>query len=691
MQTEAAECGLACCAMVAGYYRHHVSLTELRATISVSLKGVDLRGLIYCADQLNFNARPVRVELEDVGKLQLPTIVHMNFNHFVVVTKVTHKHVYISDPANGELRQSFTEFSKDFTGVALELFPNEKFEPKKKEVNLPLTSLFRNISGVKQFLAQIFLLTFTLQIFTVLVPYFVQVVVDDILLSGDTDFLFIIGCAFLFLVSFRALSVWLRGSVIIYLSSNLSLHLISRMFRHLLKLDASYFEKRHLGDIQSRFSSLDQIKELLTTEFVTALVDGVMVVATMIIMYFYSPLLTLITLLSIMLYATYRIAMVATLKKRTAEQLVNKAKEDSIFLESIRGIIPLKNFGKEPVRQSVWLNAFVKSVNSDVDVARLELSNTTLQEFLGYIEQVIIVWLAAYAILDGDLTIGMLIAFLAFRQRVSDQARLLVDKIMEFRIITVHLQRISDIILAEPEKYHEGMGLRENFNATIELRNVSFRYADNENWVLDGVNLTINDGECVAITGPSGAGKSTLLKSMLGLLHPQHGEILFDDTDIRHIGMKYYRQNIAVVMQDDALFSGSIKDNISMFDPEANDEQVRKCAKDAGIMEDILGMPMGFSSLVGDMGSTLSGGQKQRLLVARALYKQPRLLFMDEATSHLDPITERKVNNAIRKLGITRIIIAHREETILLADRVIEIDKLGQAVVLNDQKNRQPL
>jgi ATP-binding cassette subfamily B protein RaxB len=681
LQSEAAECGLACGAMIAGYYGHNVSLVQLRSQLSISLKGVDLKGLMYCADSLNFNTRPIRIEMEELSQLKLPAVVHFDFQHFVVLTKVTGKYLYVNDPALGECRFGHSEFSERFTGIALEFFPNEGFKSKKKKTELPLFKLFENHSGIKRLLTQIFCLSMFLQVFVLLLPYFSQIVIDKVLVSHDVDFLTVLGCTFLLLGIFKGINLWLRGSVIIYLSSNLSVQLMSQMFRRLLGLHPAFFEKRHIGDIQSRFSSLSHLQETMTTELIAAIVDGLMAIATVIVMYIYSPLLATVTMSAIAIYAIFRRLTYNQLRKALEEQLTSKAKTDSIFLESIRGIIPIKNHAIEPKRVSIWLNSFVRSVNADVKTNKLQLSYTVLFESVSYMELIILVWIAVYAILANEFSVGMLLAFLTFRQNLVMQAQSLIEKWFELRLLDVHLTRVSDIVLSKPEDNYEGIGINNELAdlGDIKLTNVDFKYADNEQWVLKNINLHIKSKECVAIVGKSGAGKSTLLKVMLGLLTPQNGEVKLNDIDISKIGLKNYRRIIAVVMQDDSLFSGSIRDNVTMFDPAPDEVLLIKCIKSAYMTQDINEMPMGLYSLVGDMGSSLSGGQKQRLLIARALYKQPDIVFFDESTCHLDAIAERKINRAIKKMGITRIMIAHREETILLADRVIDIELLNKA------------
>ena len=679
LQAEAGECGLACLAMIAGYYSRETSLIELRHRLSVGLTGLTLRGLMHCADQLGLNSRPVRAELEDLKNISKPCILHWQFNHFVVLKKISGRSVEIVDPARGEVRLTLNEVSEKYTGVALELSPNERFQPKNKTETMKFSDLWGSVIGLKRSLGQMLLLAFAIEMFALLIPYFTQIVVDQILISHDVDFLLILSVGFLFLVCFKALTGALRAWMVLYLGSTLNVQLSARMVRHLLSLPLAFFEKRHIGDITSRFQSLDHIRRLLTTEFVVGLVDGFMVVTTLVIMLLYNLCLGLIAVSAVIIYALFRLSAYQALKSRTDLRITMRAKEDSLFLESLRGIQPLKNFGKESRRQSVWQNAYVNAINADIKVEKLNIAHIFMYELLSGTELICIVWVASYAIMSKTFTVGMLMAFLAFRQRFATQAHALIDKVLEFRLASVHLQRLSDIALSKPEDDLEGMGLFANDpRGHLALVNVSFRYSDHAGYVIKDLHMHIEAGECVAITGPSGIGKSTLIKIMLGLIKPETGKVLLDDVDIRTIGLKNYRHYMASVMQDDTLFSGTIRDNITMFDPAPDEDLVKSCAHTACILQDIQNMPMVFLTLIGDMGSALSGGQKQRVLLARALYKQPKLLFLDEATSHLDIVTEMQVNQAIKNLGITRIMVAHREATLRLADRVIHIAEVQQ-------------
>jgi ATP-binding cassette subfamily B protein RaxB len=509
-----------------------------------------------------------------------------------------------------------------------------------------------------------------------------QLVVDEVIVAQDTNFLIALGLGFILLHVISALTQGVRSWVVLYVGTQLSFQLVSNLFRHLLRLPLEFFERRHVGDIVSRFDSIDQVQRMLTTGFVEGFVDGVMVVLTLIMMYVYSPVLAAIATATVLLYLVIRLALYRPLWDRTEEMILQGAKEDSVFLETVRAMQTLKAFGKETQRQSLWQNQYAEAVNANTRVEKIRIWFTTLHQLVVGAEYVALVWIGATIIIDSNLTVGMLYAFLSWRKSFSDQARALVDRFLEYRMLRLHLGRIADIVHSPPEaNLHSERGELKELKGEIELRDVHFQYSPGEPEILSGVSLKIHPGECVALSGRSGCGKTTLLKLMMGLLQPTKGQVLVDGIELGQLGLAEYRRHIASVMQDDKLLSGSISDNISFNDPKVDQQRVEACAVAAQMGEDILQMPMGFQSLVGDLGTTLSGGQQQRVLLARALYAQPKILFLDEATAHLDTEAERKVNVIVKKLGITRIMVAHRQETLKLADRVIDLRPTGAETV----------
>jgi ATP-binding cassette subfamily B protein RaxB len=675
LQNEVAECGLASLAMVAGRFGHEVDLFALRRRFPITTKGMTLKMVIQAAEQLELNARALRLELADLSRLRCPAILHWDMNHFVVLTQVKRNRITIHDPARGVVHLSPEEFSQHFTGIALELSPSPRFEPRREVQTVGLTSLWRSSTGLLGSLGQVLVLALAIQVFALVLPYFMQLVVDQVVVSNDKELLWALAVGFGLLTLIKVGTEALRSWAVTYIGTSLNLQLSGNLFTHLLKLPLEYFQKRHIGDIQSRFGSLNQVRALLTNGFVEGLIDGLMMLTTLALMLLYSPKLALVAVAAVALYGISRALLYQPLRQGTMDSIVKRARTESVFLESLRAMLPIKVFGREAERRELWQNHHAHALNSDVRVARLGIAFQSLQGLTAGLEHVLLITLGAFAVLEQSLSLGMLMAFLAYRQQFSSKCQMLIDKVLEYRMLGVHLERLADIIYTAPEADLDGTGFSQPCRGQITLENVGFRYGEGEPWLFRNVSLSVAAGECVAFAGRSGQGKTTLMKLMMGLLTPSEGRVLVDGVDIRKLGLRHYREVCAAVMQDDRLVSGSIRDNISFQDPAADSARVQRCAADACILDDIQRMPMTFESLVGDMGAALSGGQHQRLLLARALYTQPRVLFLDEATSALDLATQQRVNDNRKRLGVTRVMVAHRQETLAMADRVIDLSQ----------------
>lgn len=676
-QSEATECGLACLAMVAGFHGYHTDLAAMRSQFSVSMSGTTLLDVMNFAEQLALTGRPLKLEMEDLAALKTPCILHWDLNHFVVLKQVKGDKIWIHDPATGEKQFSFTEASRHFTGIALELTPTQEFKSQQPAPSLKFADFWRKITGLKRSLALIFTLSLLLQVFALVSPYYIQLVIDDVIFTGDTQLLTVLAIGFALVLLFEVATHMLRGFTLLHFGQLMNIQLGANLFHHLLRLPLNFFEKRHMGDIVSRFGSLAQVKHLLTTGVIEALIDGLMALITLAMIFFYSPMLALVVLCAAVIYAVLRLLLFRPFRAVSEQEIVARAEEHSNFMETVRGIQTIKLFGSEVKREGLWQNRYANSINQTIRIGHFKIGFDAANRVLFGVENIVVIYLAAMLVLDGGFSTGMLFAFMAYKRQFIDKTSSLIAKFIEFKMLGLHFDRLADIALAQKEALTAESVSSQSITGKITVKQLSYRYADGLPNILDNVSLEVAAGESLAITGPSGCGKSTLMKIMLGLSQPSAGEVLIDDVPLEQIGHKQYRQQVAAVMQDDQLLSGSIADNIAFFESPIDMKKVTKCAELAAISDDIKKMPMGYDSLIGDMGSSLSGGQKQRLILARALYREPKILFMDEATSHLDTKLESSINDAVKHLAITRVIIAHRTETIESADRVIDISQLG--------------
>jgi ATP-binding cassette subfamily B protein RaxB len=676
LQTEAAECGLACLGMIASFFGRRTDIDTLRRRHPISLKGMTLRSLIEIARHLQLACRPLRVELNHLSKLRLPAILHWDMNHFVVLKEVTGKGVVIHDPAQGERRLTHDDVSKHLSGIAVETWPLEDFAKKDERTKVPLSAFFGRARGTKHALGQILALSVVIEICLIAAPFYLQVAIDQVIASGDVDLLVVLALGFGLVVAISVAAKALRSLISLCLQNTLHFAMGSRLFHHLVRLPLDYFEKRHIGDILSRFISLEPIRNIVAEGLITALIDGLMGMVTLAVTFLYSPLLGAVIAVAFVLYLALRLALYRQLRERTESVIRSKAQENSTLIETLRAMQTLKLFNRENEREGQWLNRYAGVINASVRVGRTKILFTTLNEAIFGLENIVTIYLAVTMALAGQLTIGMLFAIMAYKQAFMNKAVSLVEVALNFRILELHVERLSDIVLSEREIGHDRpSGYPRPLSGAIELRNVWHRFADTEPFVLEDVSLRIEPGSTATIMGPSGGGKTTLVKIMLGLLTPTRGEVLIDGLPLSTIGLQVYREQVGAVMQDDHLLSGSIADNICFYEPVGDQETMIQCAQMAGVHDEIMAMPMTYNSLIGDMGSSLSGGQKQRLLLARALYRRPKMLFLDEGTAHLDLDKEAEINRNLGPLSVTRINVAHRPDVTSDTDRIYWVSR----------------
>lgn len=682
LQTEAAECGLACLAMVAGFHGLQTDLNTLRRRFSISAQGATLKQIMSIAAKMKLASRALRLELDDLSQLQTPCILHWEMKHFVVLKKVTGNKVIIHDPAVGERQLTWGELSACFTGVALELSPSAEFSKGNEKHRLTFAHLWSSITGLKRSLGLVVVLSLLLQLFAVISPYYMQTVVDDVLLRSDHNLLFVLAVGFTLLLLIDAGTSLLRQVLVLNLSSKLNMQMSANIFHHLIRLPMDYFIKRHMGDVISRFGSLNNIRELMTNGVVAVFIDGIMAIITLLVMFMYDVKLTLIVIAVVAVYAVLRCLFYRPVRLLNEESILASAKENSHFMESLRAIQTVKLFEKEADRQNQWQNNLATAINKDIKIGKWQIGFDSVNKLLFGIENILVIYFAATAVMGNLMSVGMLYAFISYKSRFISAMDNLIGKLMEFRMLDLHLERLADVVFTEKDAVlQEDSNLisssTSNSSADIagyvSVAHLGYRYSEMDTPVLTDINMQVRAGETIAIVGASGSGKSTLLRCLMGLSKPTDGSIEIDGRPLSQ--QANYRQQISGVLQDDQLLSGSIADNIACFEQNIDMDKVVMCAQLACIHEEIIQTSMQYNTLVGDMGASLSGGQKQRILLARAFYRQPKILFMDEATSHLDINNEAQINAHIKQLNMTRIIIAHRPETIKMADRVYILER----------------
>lgn len=674
-QTEASECGLACLSMICSFYGKQVDLLQLRQQFNLSSRGVNLHAIKAIASELEMSSRALSVDLQELHAVRKPCILHWDFNHFVVLIKVDKNSAVIHDPAFGRRVISMPELSQHFTGVVLEVWPGTTFSVQKKQNRLKASTLLKNINGLMTSLAKIFFLSLVIELISLLLPVGTQLVTDNVIASGDYGLLNIICLGLFILILLRLTISIIRSWTMLILGTLIDVQWSFSLFSHLIKLPTTFFERRKLGDIQSRFHSLDVIRATFTTGLTGSIIDTLMLMGLLVMMFLYNLQLSMIVVSFTAIYTFIRFATYRYYRQLSEEELIKEARLNSYFMETLYGIATIKIQGMTDLRINNWFNLFSDKVNTGIRLTRMDLFFGGVVSFIAACDQIVILWVSGRLMMDSHLTIGMFIAFNTFRSQFYDRINALINFIIQLKLINLYNERVADIALQEASSSTATSPLRLPHGAlTLETQDLTYRYDNHADPIFSKLNLTIHAGESIAITGASGAGKSTLMKVLCGLFEPSNGCVRINGIDIKQLGFEHYAERIACIMQEDKLFSGSIKENITGFRPDIDEQWMVQCAIASHIHNDILKLPMGYETLIGELGEGLSGGQKQRIYIARALYRKPGILFMDEATSHLDKTSESQVNQSIQEMNITRIIIAHRETTISSADRVFVIN-----------------
>lgn len=674
-QTEVAECGLACLAIASGMLGAEIELAELRRKYPVSGRGLTMTDLMGIASSMQMTSRPVRCELDELADLQTPSILHWGMNHFVVLQRVTRSHVTIQDPAVGVRRLELKAIGEHFTGIALELARAPAFRRRKERSPLKLTSLFQWTPTLVAGLFQVLVLSLLLQAYVVGAPFYMQLAIDEAALKGDRGLLTVLAVGFGLFGLFNVGATALRAVALQKMTALLGWDMTGRLFHHMLRLPLPWFQRRRLADALSRFESIEPVRMLFANGLVGSLIDGLLAVVTLVMMLIFAWKLAFVVLAGVAVYVIVRLVSIPMMIQIAGDALIASIAEQGKRIETLRAMQTIKVMGAESQREGDWANRFAETIRTGQTNAFANIGVSSLHGLSDTVTSTAVIFLGASAIIDNQMTVGVLFAFMAYKNQFTNRMQGLFETFVNWRMLDLHSDRIADIALTPVEKGIDdvGAGLTE-MRGALELRNVGFQYAAQEPPVFRGVNLRAEPGDFIAIIGPSGAGKSTLVKVICGLYPSSFGEILIDGLPMSSWGPRAIRRNLGVVLQDDELIAGSIAENVAFFAEDIDMDWVWRCLEMAAVATEVRAMPMRAETFVGDMGGALSGGQKQRVLLARALYRRPRVLILDEATSHLDLAREQAINEAIKAQTITRIIVAHRPETIAAADRVLVLN-----------------
>ena len=619
------------------------------------------------------NARALQLDMDELGQLKLPAILHWDLCHYVVLISVRAGKFLVMDPAIGRVTLEPGAVARHFTGIALELQPTPELIASPPRLKLDLLGLLRNTRGLAGAMTHTLLIAACLQLLVLLSPIATQWILDRALPAGDQALLHVIVMASAMLgiltLAFQAARGWLLARV----SAEVRIAWCGSLARHLFRLPLSFFQRRSLGGTLSRFDSMRPVQELLTETSPEVLLDGALASTTLLIMGLYAPGLSLLCASTWLLYAGIRYLMFPTQLEYNTQVLVQGARERSCLLETLRNVATWKQRSGAGQRSALYLHHLSRETNSHTQMRLFGIRTGLIRQALGSTERVLVLWLGAGAVIAGDLSIGMLVAFLAYKIQFSTRVANLVDRAFELRSLGLHRERIAEITTHPTEAIDQEPAEAGEEPYHLSLRDVSYRHCPSEPWLFRHLNIDVQQGQWVALHADSGAGKTTLMSILGGLLEPSEGQLLCNAREVKN-WLNSYRQSIGTVLQQDGLFSGTLAENICFFDSHPDRQRIEEVADLSGIHSDILTWPLGYFTRIGELDHALSGGQVQRLLLARALYHRPRLLLLDEAFSQLDEASERRICERLRTTGITCLVVTHRTSSLDFADRVLTMN-----------------
>ncbi len=678
-QTTGTDCGAACLAMVLDYHGKQVRLDEVREIVGVDRDGADAAGILKAAEWFGLRARAVQIEeVENLRFLEKGSILHWQFHHFVVFDGLAGGGADIVDPASGRRRVSSAELGRSFTGVALTLEPSDDFEPGNERPRGYARHL-RQILSRSGILSRVLVTSVMLQVLALATPILTGVLVDRVVPRGDYHLLAVLAGGLAGIVAFHLFALVIRAHLLLHLRTHLDAQITLEFLDHLVDLPFVFFQRRSTGDLMMRLNSNQTIREILTSSAISGILDGILVSLYLLLLFFTHFAMGLLVLglgaLRVVLFLLFR-------KKQRdlmSELLEAQAHSRGYQVQMLTGIETLKVLGAERRAVEHWSNLFVGELNVTLARGRLNAIFDSLLSTLAMASPFVILVFGTLKVLDGSLSLGTMLAMNALAIGFLTPLSTLVSTAVQLQLLGSYLDRINDVLETPKEQERGEVPRAGRLGGRITLDDVSFRYGPAAPLVVRDVSLDVAPGSFVALVGSSGAGKSTLANLCLGLYRPTSGRILFDGVDLEGLELRSVRSQLGIVSQQPYLFGISIRDNIALADPALPLSKVTEAAMLAHIHDDVMAMPMGYDTLLADGGSSLSGGQRQRLALARALVNEPAILVLDEATSNLDAVTERRIQEELARQRCTRIVIAHRLSTIKAADQILVME--GGAVV----------
>lgn len=668
LQNSASECGLACLAMVAAFHEPSTNLDALRERTGTRPRGMTLAGIADTAADCGFICRGLACSLPALDQVRLPAIAHWDLDHFVVITRVHRRWIEVADPASGMQRIPLKEAEKRYTGHVLEMAPGVHIDVPRARRQLGLVELIRRMRGIGQHFRAIAALALFVELLAMASPLLVQFGVDTSLGSSQSSHLLFLGGGLIIVVLLQATCSAVRELTTSELSARVS-HLLSTSgFSSVLSWPMQQLSEQHSGELISRFSSLDNVRQGIIQTTVQLGMDGLLMVLASLLLSFYSPLLTMLALATIAINTVIRQQILQRQLSHDAACVQHIARQQSILIETLRAAHVIKAYGAEKSRRRALDQALTPAVHARHRSQWLGGMGRAAWVAVAGLQTAALLVIVLGKVGAGEMTVGMLYGCLGINMLLLQRGGSVVEQWSQLRLLQVHINRASDLLSSTaPMPAAPGF---PGSSGIVQVEQLGFAFSTTELPVLSNISFSVFPGQIVALTGASGCGKSTLLRILAGMSEPSSGRVTIG-------GSSAHPSQSAIVLQEDFLLSGTLLDNICFFAEQPDIEWAQECARRASILDEINDMPMRFYTRVGELGTRLSGGQRQRVVLARALYRRPSLLLLDEATSHLDTANERHILQAIRELGVTVIHAAHRQETLSEADRVLHMDADG--------------
>lgn len=672
-QLSQTECGAACLAMVLHYHGQETPLEDVRDAIGIGRDGSDALAILQAAETFGMRGRGVSLDIEGLRYLPTASILHWRFNHFVVFERVRRGGVDIVDPGFGRRFVPMLEFRRAFTGVALQLEPAESFARTPGKGSAVWTYIGQ-LFGQRHLLMRVVVTSVLLRLFALSLPILTGLIVDQVVPRGDSNLLMMVLLGLGVVLGFQVLSELIRAHLLLQLRTNLDLRMTLGFIDHLVALPYAFFQRRSAGDLMMRVNSNTRVRELITSNTLSTLLDGVLVLTYLVFIMLVSFNLALLVLglgvLQVIVFLLsrrhYRLLM--------SRDLEAQAQSRSYLVEMLSGIETLKVVGAEQRAVERWSNLYVDEINVSLHRGRLSAIVDSVMSGLRTGSPFLILGYGAVMVMDNELSLGTMLALSALAAGFLTPLATLVNSALQLQLLGSYVERIEDVLETEPEQSSKDVAPAPQLSGRISLKNVSFQYTARSPMVVQALNVEIPAGSRIAIVGRSGAGKSTLAHLLLGLYQPTEGRILYDGKDLQALELRSLRRQFGVVTQEPYLFGSTVRENIALTDPNLPMAKVVAAAKAACIHDDIRNMPMNYETLIADGGASLSGGQRQRLALARALVCDPAVLLLDEATSSLDTATEAQITKNLARVRMTTIIIAHRLSTVMDTDQILVMD-----------------